>query len=61
MTHPALVYYAVGACAALGAALLYALALILAAVLVKESRDFYKFVTMRRRDGSDSEHTRRDD
>jgi hypothetical protein len=40
--YNALGYYALCACAALGATLIYALVLVLAALLVRETRDFYE-------------------
>ena len=55
MINNTLVYYAVGACILLGATLLYAVCLILAALLVRETRDFYRLVV--KRYGSDREHT----
>lgn len=58
MTNTPLVYYAVGACCALGATLLYALVLILAALLVRETRDFYKLIITRRKHGLDTEDSR---
>lgn len=47
-------YYAVSACVALGATVLYAVTLILAAVLVRETRDFYQRLTH----GSDRQNPR---
>lgn len=40
----ALVLYAVGACVALGATLLYAVALLLVTVLVRETRDLIRYL-----------------
>lgn len=60
MTNTALVYYAVGACCALGATMLYALVLILAALLVRETRDFYKLITSRRKHGLDNQDSERE-
>lgn len=43
MAEP-LVSYAVGACCALGATLLYAVALLLVTVLVRETRDLIRYL-----------------
>lgn len=44
MLNNAVVYYAVSACAVLGATLLYALALLFAAALVRETRDLITYL-----------------